>query len=78
MGDVAKLVPKPVKCNQGVKRTLIDVLKMARKENLAGIAIAAVDIEGRVWTSFVPGDNRTLLLGALARLERRVMDEAEE
>ena len=78
MPEVAKLIPKAVKCNRGVKEALVDMLKKTRQESLTAIAMTTVDAEGRIWTSFVGGQNYSTLLGAIARLEKRVMDEAEE
>lgn len=77
MSEVAKLVPKTARCNKVVKTSLSDLAKIADEESLTGIAIAAVDVEGRLWTSYAGGQNFTLLLGAIERLKKRVMDEAE-
>ena len=78
MGDVAKLVPKAVQCNVGVKTTLNNFIEECGKESLTGIAIVAVDKEGVMHVAFEAGENLSLLIGAIERMKKRVIDYAEE
>ena len=78
MGKIAKLVTKSVKCNVGVKTTLGNFIEACEKESLTGIAIVAVDKEGVMHVAFEPGENLSLLIGAIERMKKRVIDYAEE
>ena len=78
MGEVAKLIPKVVTKHEGVVAILESMTKLTQTESFTSIAIVAIDTEGRIWTAFEPGENLSLLIGATARLQRRIVDYAEE
>ena len=78
MGKIEKLVPKVIKKQEGVVTTLEGMTKLTQTESLTAVAIVAVDAEGRIWTTFEPGENLSLLIGAVAHLQRRIVDYTEE
>lgn len=76
----AKLVPvqpRTVVRTKGVVTTLENFLKLAGPEKLTGIAIAAVDAQGFTHIAFESGENIATLLGAMARLQKRLLDHQE-
>ena len=77
MGDIAKLVPKVVERQKGVMTTLENFVAIAVDEGLTGIAIAGVDAQGFTHTAFESGENIATLIGAVARIQKRLLDHQE-
>lgn len=72
--DYVQLVPRSQTRNEGVIKTLENMLKVARSEGLVGVAVAAVDAQGYSHTAFEPGENVSTLLGALQRVNLRLLE----
>lgn len=74
---VVHLVPKSQEHRDGVVKTLKNMLEIAERGELLGIAIAAVDNVGFTQTAFEPGDNIATLIGANERLKLRLLEYRE-
>lgn len=72
--SVVRLVPKSQEHREGVIKTLKNMLEIAERGELLGIAVAAVDNEGYTQTAFEPGDNIVTLIGANERLKHRLLE----
>jgi hypothetical protein len=75
--DYVRLVPKSQTHSEGCVKTLENMLEIARKGEIVGVAIAATDREGYTHTSYEPGENMATLLGALERLRHRLLTHWE-
>ncbi|CAI2936257.1 hypothetical protein [Aminobacter niigataensis] len=71
---VVKLVPKSQEHRDGVVKTLKNMLEIAERGDLLGIAIAAVDNEGCTQSAFEPGISIATLIGANERLKHRLLE----
>lgn len=77
MSEIAKLVPKVVERQKGVMTTLENFVAIAQAEGLTGIAIAGVDAQGFTHTAFESGENIATLIGAVVRIQKRLLDHQD-
>lgn len=71
--DVVRLVPKTATRSEGCVKALENMLALAREGQLAGVAIAGVDLEGFSHTAFEGGENISTLIGSVERVKYRLL-----
>lgn len=75
---VVTLVTKPAIRSEGCVTALENMLDMARKGGITGVAIAGVDSEGCTQTAFEGGENIATLIGAVERVKYRLLMHQDE
>lgn len=70
---VLSLTTKPQEINQEAVRLLKEALKMAEEGDCRGVALVMVHVDESVSTMFSKTDRFGALLGALVRLQHRVV-----
>jgi hypothetical protein len=74
MPDPITLVPTARKATAGVKAKLAEVLELADREGVTGVAIAMVNADGSTASVYEAGENIATLIGAVQRLNLRLLE----
>ncbi|MER9912817.1 hypothetical protein NKJ71_19515 [Mesorhizobium sp. M0050] len=74
MADPITLVTSERKATEGVKAQLQRALAYADQEGCTGVAIAFVTADGGTATLMEPGENVATLIGAVQRINLRLLE----
>lgn len=71
MADIVELKTRPAQAQESVVSVLESLLEAAKKGEIACVAVAGVDMDGSLRTSWSTTENAGTLLGSIARLQFR-------
>lgn len=79
MSEVVSIVPRLTSSDvqDSVVTVLEEMLEQARAGDVMGIGIVLYDRANRINSVVVPGENATMLIGGMARIQYRLTKEIE-
>jgi hypothetical protein len=79
MSEVVSIVPRLISTDvqDSVVRVLEEMLEQARAGDVMGLGIVLYDRGNRINSVVVPGENITMLIGGMARIQYRLTKEIE-